>query len=104
MATAPLNLAEQLNLTLAMVPAGKVVSYKQLADWLGKPKGARLIGRMLAQARSPYWYRVLRASGELAFPKGSASYLRQADLLRAEGVIISNGKVSTAHFWQPELD
>ena len=87
-----------------MVPAGKVVSYKQLAGWLGKPRGARLVGRMMAQARSPNWYRVLRASGELAFPKDSASYLRQAELLRAEGVIVNNGKVDKGYFWQPELD
>ena len=98
------SLAEQLNLTLALVPTGKVVSYKQLALWLGKPRGARLIGRTMAQARSPYWYRVLRASGELAFAEGSASYLRQADLLRAEGVLVNNGKVDKGYFWQPELD
>ena len=97
-APAPL---EELSLALSLVPAGKVVSYKQLASWIGKPTGARLVGRMMAQVRSPHWYRVLRANGQLAFPEQSANYSRQADLLRAEGVLLHNGRVARHYFWQP---
>jgi len=90
------------------VPEGSVVSYGQVAALAGIPRGARQVGRALAEAPADEplpWHRVLRANGATAFPEGSAGYARQRDRLRAEGVIMSKGQVDMRRYrWQPDLD
>ena len=96
------SLVRELELALALVPVGKVVSYKQLAVWLGRPNNARLIGRLMARAQAPNWYRVLRSDGSLAFATNSKNYYQQVELLAAEGVLLSNGKVGRQYFFSPQ--
>ena len=96
------SLVRELELALALVPAGKVVSYKQLAGWLGRPNNARLIGRLMARVQAPNWYRVLRSDGSLAFAANSRNYYQQVELLAAEGVLLSNGKVGRQYFFSPQ--
>ena len=96
------SLVRELELALALVPAGKVVSYKQLAGWLGRPNNARLIGRLMARVQAPNWYRVLRSDGSLAFAADSKNYYQQVELLAAEGVLLSNGKVDRQYFFSPQ--
>ena len=51
------------------------------------------------------WYRVITASGKLAFEQGSAAFSRQRDLLADEGVTMLRGKVDMDTYrWQPDLD
>lgn len=48
------------------------------------------------------WFRVINAQGRIAIPKSSPGHLKQQRLLKAEGVVILNGKISfSAHGWQP---
>lgn len=65
-----------LYLTLAQVPAGKVVSYGQLAELAGLGRAARWVGRTLSQlppdSKLP-WHRVLGAGGRISLPVGSVS-------------------------------
>jgi len=57
------------------------------------------------------WHRVLAAGGRIAFPKGSREYAEQARRLRAEGVAVVRGRVSSRAapdldelLWKPKKD
>ena len=94
-----------LYLTLAQVPAGKVVSYGQLAEMAGLGRAARWVGRTLSQlpadTRLP-WHRVLGAGGRISLPVGSQSGDEQRARLRDEGVTIRNNRVDIQrHGWRP---
>jgi methylated-DNA-protein-cysteine methyltransferase related protein len=94
-----------LYLTLAQVPAGKVVSYGQLAEMAGLGRAARWVGRTLSQLpaeTSLPWHRVLGAGGRLSLPLGSPSGDEQRARLRSEGVFIRNNRVDIQHHgWRP---
>jgi methylated-DNA-protein-cysteine methyltransferase-like protein len=94
-----------LYLTLAQVPAGKVVSYGQLAELAGLGRAARWVGRTLSQlppdSKLP-WHRVLGAGGRISLPVGSASGDEQRARLRMEGVSVQNNRVDIQrHGWRP---
>ncbi|WP_298443384.1 methylated-DNA--[protein]-cysteine S-methyltransferase [uncultured Ferrimonas sp.] len=93
--------------TLLAVPKGKVVSYGQLADLAGQPRGHRLAARALKIAPDELqlpWHRVIAASGKIAIAKESESYRLQMELLRAEGVEVTNGRINMNKYrWQPDL-
>ncbi len=93
--------------TVLAIPPGKVASYGQIADLAGLPGRARLVGRALGYAPDAMqvpWYRVLRASGELAFPAASKLALKQSALLHEEGVPVRNNRVSLKeHGWRPDM-
>ncbi|UVE18623.1 MGMT family protein [Pseudomonas sp. LS44] len=94
-----------LYLTLQQVPAGKVVSYGELAAMAGLGRAARWVGRTLSQlpddTRLP-WHRVVAAGGRLSLPAGSAAGAEQRARLRAEGVTIHTQRVDMRrHGWRP---
>ncbi|VXD02658.1 DNA base-flipping protein YbaZ [Pseudomonas sp. 8Z] len=99
---------EALYLALAQIPAGKVISYGELASLAGLGRAARWVGRTLSQlpegTRLP-WHRVIAAGGRLSLPAGTASGSEQRARLRAEGVSILNERVDMRrHGWrQTEL-
>jgi len=90
-----------------LIPEGKVASYGQVADLAGLPGRARLTGKALGDLPKDMqlnWHRVLRASGQIAFPQGSEQALQQIELLRQEKVTVFNHRVNMQHFqWQPDL-
>ncbi|MDJ0741186.1 MAG: MGMT family protein [Gammaproteobacteria bacterium] len=95
----------QLYAWLAEIPAGRVVTYGQLARLVGRPNGARWVGRQLgrlpAGSRLP-WHRVLNASGRSSLPLDAAGSNRQLRRLQREGVLVLHGRVSLARFrWDP---
>ena len=107
MSSAPNPRYQRIWDTVLAIPPGRVASYGQIADLAGQPGCARLVGRALgaapAQLQVP-WHRVLRASGQLAFPATSRTALRQSRLLHAEGVTVRNNRVAIRRFgWQPDL-
>lgn len=87
------------------IPEGRVASYGQVAEMAGLGRQARFVGRALGMLPSGHqlpWHRVLRNSGHIAFPQGSAAFDEQVQRLRSEGVEISQGRVAMARFrWQP---
>ncbi|MBK5002229.1 MGMT family protein [Pseudomonas sp. S31] len=90
---------------LGQVPAGKVVSYGQLAELAGLGRAARWVGRTLSQlpadTRLP-WHRVLGAGGRLSLALGTPGGDEQRARLRAEGVNVANNRVDmTRHGWRP---
>ncbi|WP_137887822.1 MGMT family protein [Pseudomonas sp. 2FE] len=94
-----------LYLTLAQVPAGKVVSYGQLAELAGLGRAARWVGRSLSQlpqGSTLPWHRVVAAGGRLSLMSGSPAGDEQRARLRAEGVRIHNERVDMQrHGWRP---
>ncbi|MHA6492664.1 MGMT family protein [Pseudomonas borbori] len=90
---------------LAMVPAGKVTSYGQLAEFAGLGRAARWVGRTLSQlpqGSTLPWHRVIAASGRLSLPAGSPSGDEQRMRLREEGIQIQHDRVDIRqHGWRP---
>lgn len=90
------------------VPPGRVASYGQIAELAGVPRGARQVGRALRElpaGQDVPWFRIVTASGKLAFEPGSEAWQRQAGHLAADGVTLTNGRVNMSLYrWQPDLD
>lgn len=93
---------------VASIPAGRVSTYGEVARLAGLPRGARQVGRALGVAPSHLklpWFRVIAAGGRIALAKGSAGYRMQVSKLRAEGIVVTNGRVRLPDFeWSPDLD
>lgn len=86
---------------IAAIPSGRVASYGAIAARAGLPGRARLVGKVLGEVPDGMtlpWFRVLRSSGQIAFPPGSRGFREQSRLLRAEGVEVKNGKVPLSRF------
>lgn len=77
------------------IPEGEVVAYGQLASRAGLPGRARLVARVLAGNADPLlpWHRVLRSDGRVALPAGSDAFAEQVRRLRAEGLVVTDGRV-----------
>ena len=77
------------------VPKGEVAGYGEIARRAGLPGRARMVARVLSnnEVKDLPWHRILRSDGSIAFPKDSAHYTEQIQRLRAEGVVVVNGKV-----------
>ena len=83
------------------IPSGRVATYGQIARLIGRPKNARLVGKILSQSefyggKHPC-HRVVNAAGRLA-----PGWEDQAHLLWAEGVDLkSNGCVDLKRYqWE----
>ncbi len=84
---------------VAEIPWGKVLSYGRLAALIGRPKNARLVGRVLRDAALYGDYpchRVVNHAGRTA-----PGWSEQRTLLEAEGVtFLPNGNVDMhLHSW-----
>jgi methylated-DNA-protein-cysteine methyltransferase-like protein len=93
---------------VATIPPGRVSTYGEVAKLAGLPRGARQVGRALGKAPASLklpWHRVIGAGGRIALAKGSAGYRTQVSKLRAEGVVVTNGRVRLPDCqWSPDLD
>ncbi len=81
--------ANQVVTVVRSIPYGKVVSYGQVAAYVGMPRGARQVGwtlRRLEKVDMPWW-RVINNQGHISI---AANWLHdrdeQRDLLRQEAV------------------
>jgi methylated-DNA-protein-cysteine methyltransferase related protein len=86
---------EKVYKAIREVPAGEVAGYGEIARRAGMPGYARWVARCLAnnEDRQLPWHRILRSDGRIAFAKDTPEYLEQTQRLRAEGVMVVNGKV-----------
>ena len=83
------------------IPSGRVATYGQIARLIGRPKNARLVGKIFSQSdlyggKHPC-HRVVNAAGRLA-----PGWEEQAHLLWAEGVDLkANGCVNLKYYqWE----
>jgi methylated-DNA-protein-cysteine methyltransferase-like protein len=84
---------------ICRIPRGRVSTYGEVARAAGLPGRARLAGFALKTAPADSnlpWHRVVSAGGHIAFPNSSAQHREQARRLRAEGVVLKNGRVDRA--------
>ncbi len=91
----PKSAADKFLAAIRAIPRGQVAGYGEIARRAGLPGRARMVARLLAQNDDPKlpWHRVLRSDGRIAFPDDSAQFAEQVQRLRAEGVIVVNGRV-----------
>ena len=92
---APKSAPEKIIAAIRAVSKGEVAGYGEIARRAGLPGRARMVARILSvnEDRDLPWHRILRSDGSIAFPKDSNQYAEQIQRLRAEGVVVSNGKV-----------
>jgi methylated-DNA-protein-cysteine methyltransferase-like protein len=80
------------------IPRGTVSTYGAVARAAGLPGRARMAGRALRESpkemRLP-WHRVVGAGGKIVFPRTSVHHREQARRLRAEGVMVKAGRVTS---------
>lgn len=75
---------------LSALKPGDVVTYGEVAMEAGFPGAARAVGMFLSRSGGEYaWWRVVAAGGRLAPGKEA----EQGRRLRAEGVVVANGRV-----------
>lgn len=80
---------ELVRALVAMIPAGRVATYGDIASAAGL-SSPRIVGWIMRTDSADLpWHRVIRASGRPA-PQLAT---RQLELLRAEGVLAVDGKV-----------
>ena len=99
---------ERILETIRDIPQGRVASYGQIAAIAGIPRGARQVGyalRQLPDGHDVPWYRVIQASGKIAFAKDTQPYREQRRRLLLEGVAVIGGRIDMRQYrWQPDLD
>lgn len=71
---------------------GEVAAYGEIAAEAGFPGAARAVGNLLKNVPGLPWWRVVNAAGRLA----PGNETKQAELLRAEGVTVVDGRVRPA--------
>ena len=87
--------AEKILAAIRAVPRGQVAGYGEIARRAGLPGRARMVARILSSNEDPKlpWHRILRSDGRIAFPPDHAQFDEQQQRLRAEGVLVRNGRV-----------
>jgi len=74
------------------IPAGRVMTYGQVAEAAGSRRGARQVVRILHALSEKYslpWHRVVNAQGRIALADDEGRYA-QRELLRREGVDVAD--------------
>lgn len=90
------NLSEKVYEYLLMIPKGKVVTYKQVAEHIGNKGLARVVGNILHKNpdgdKYPC-YKVLNSKGELAEAFVFGGKNAQKNRLENDGITVIDGKV-----------
>lgn len=90
----PPNFYAQVYAVTRRIPRGKVTSYGRIAQMLGRPNAARAVGYALNALKDHEdhgvpWQRVINSQGRISIVNREHSAHEQAELLRAEGVVVS---------------
>jgi methylated-DNA-protein-cysteine methyltransferase-like protein len=87
------------------IPAGRVMSYGQVGDWMAPPLSGRIVGRVMycAPDNVPWWRVVGKEGGLLIARRDPHLAALQRHLLQQEGVCFrEDGRVDMASCrWQP---
>lgn len=78
---------------VSLIPYGKVMSYGQVALYIGMPRAARQVGWILngLEAKTPVpWWRVVNNSGRISIKGSMYSAQEQKELLEKEGLSIND--------------
>jgi methylated-DNA-protein-cysteine methyltransferase related protein len=83
----------------AAVPEGKICTYQSMGEHLDvMPRHvAYILSQLEDNEKFVYpWYRVVSSDGSLGRPKSSPDGTSQAELLRAEGILVSGNHIATS--------
>ena len=92
------NFYEQVYAVVRRIPRGQVTSYGRIAKMLGRPNAARAVGYAMhalqdSEDQPEYanipWQRVINSQGRISIVNREHDAHEQAELLRAEGIAIS---------------
>ena len=91
---------------VALIPAGTVVTYGDVARRAGMPGAARRVGAALRKLPADTgipWHRVINAQGRISLPQGSSTHRSQRARLESEGICFrADERVELKHFrWRP---
>jgi methylated-DNA-protein-cysteine methyltransferase related protein len=78
------------------IPDGYVMTYGQIAELAGNPRGARQVVRILHSLSGKYelpWHRVVNAKGEIAVNDEEARHMQRFYLEQEGAVFDENGRV-----------
>lgn len=79
---------------VSKIPRGKVVTYKQIAEALGKPRAYRVVGNAVGSNPRPVeipCHRVVRSDGRVGGYRLGRD--KKKALLRSEGIIVEDDSV-----------
>jgi len=102
------NFFEKVYNIVRMIPYGRVTSYGAVANYLGSPRSARMVGWALnksgLQTPSVPAHRVVNRNGILTGKIHFANIKTMQELLEAEGIKIENNQIINfqKHFWIPQ--
>jgi methylated-DNA-protein-cysteine methyltransferase related protein len=104
----PTDFSIKVIAVIKKIPKGKVATYGQIAKLAGKEHAARGVSWILHSCSKSHklpWQRVLNSKGQISFPKLTASFVRQMNLLKKEGVKFSeSGQIDMTKFqWKSRL-
>ena len=90
-------LKEKVYNYLLTIPKGKVVTYKQIAEYIGNPKLSRVVGNILH--RNPNekkypCYKVVNCKGKLSKKFAFGGIEKQKEKLEAENIEVINYTVA----------
>lgn len=99
---------EQVVEIIRAIPAGKVMTYGQIAGLAGSPRAARQVVRVLHSMSRKYrlpWHRVVNAKGQIAL-QDDESFQEQLLSLEAEGVEVGlHGLIDLEKYqWLPDAN
>ena len=103
-----LSFDQRVYALVALIPAGRLATYGQIAELLGAYGCARQVGWALRRLPLPStvpWQRVVNAQGRISMdPSRQGSDWIQRELLLGEGLAVAaDGRLPlAAHRWQPE--
>ena len=92
---------------LRKIPSGKVVTYGQIAEYLGNPRLARAVGNALHVNPDPDrnpCFRVVNASGKLSGNFGFGGIEEQKRRLAEDGIEVKNYRVDLAKYGWTEKE
>ena len=81
---------------LKTIPKGKVVTYGQIAEYLGNKQFARVVGNILHNNPDEYQYpcyKVVDSKGNLSKHFAFGGIEQQKEKLERDGIVVSNYKV-----------
>ena len=90
---------------LTRIPKGKVVTYKQIAQYLGNPRLCRYVGTVLHNNPDPIrypCYKVVNSQGKLAEQFGDGGLEVQCQRLLADGIAVQGDRVDLKKYQMQE--
>lgn len=86
---------------LTIIPKGKVVTYAQIAEAIGRPGAARAVGNVLhnnPDADRYPCYKVVNSRGQLSERFAFGGIMMQQEKLESDGIIVENGRVDLERY------